>query len=147
MFPATRPIRIRLTEPAVAAAAVRSHLPATDVSRRKALDTAESWLTQCELWLDGGRLLLTSPRSHNRYTCTRTSCTCIAGAHSLTCWHRAAAAIVRAAWDAARPRYRCPHCAGPMVDATTYGGEPSVACLACGHERMPQTCDELKAWG
>jgi len=134
LYPSMRPVPFRLDSEAVRAAAAALSERVTE-PQRVALDTARIHLTgQAQLALDGGRLVLTSPRSSNRYTCTRTSCDCEAGRFNRLCWHRAAAAIVRHIWDRARPLVRCPHCLGPMVASRTIGGERSVSCLACQHE-------------
>jgi hypothetical protein len=134
IYPSARPVSFRLDSEAVRAAAAALSERVTE-PEKVAIETARIHLMgQAQLALDAGRLVLTSPRSSNRYTCTRTTCDCAAGKHGKLCWHRAAASIVRWIWDRARPLVRCPHCLGPMVAARTIGGERSVACLVCSHE-------------
>jgi hypothetical protein len=148
-YPSQRPIPFALDPDAVRAAAAALNERAPTEPLRTALDTARVHLTShAQLALDGGRLLLTSPRSERRYTCTRTRCDCDAFRFNRLCWHRAAAMIVRHIWDSAQPHVRCPHCFGPMIASRTHGGERSVSCLVCRHE-LPFVAVEalsLAAW-
>lgn len=137
-YPSPRPVPFTLDTAAIqdAAAAALAHVPMRE-PERVAFETARIHLTgRAQLALDGGKLRLTSPRSHDTYLCTRVSCTCQAGKHGRYCWHRAAAALIRSIWDRARPLVRCPHCYGPMVAAHTHAGERSVQCLVCAHELL-----------
>lgn len=146
-FPATEPVPITLDALSLTAAAEQARAAVRDDAERRRIDTALAHLRgSAQLALNGGRLLLTSPHSTNRYLCTRTSCTCEAARFGRACWHRAAAMLVRAVWDAARPSWRCPYCIGPMVASRTYGGERSYTCLVCGHERHAATMDGLIPW-
>lgn len=136
-YPSARPVAFRIDAEAVRAAAAAMLATVTPEPQRVAIKAAQLHLTgQAQLALFGGKLLITSPRSRNRYTCTRTSCTCEAAQYRRFCWHRGAAQIVRRIWDADQPVARCPHCLGPMVASRTYGGERSVCCLACQHELL-----------
>jgi hypothetical protein len=149
-FPTRRAIPFRLSTEAVAAAAaaLREHIPESDKAQLVALDAAVVHLRgHAQLHLAAGKLLITSPRSSNQYTCTREHCTCMAAKNHLPwCWHRKAACIVRFIWDAADPRRRCPYCLGPMIGSHTYGGEQSYSCLVCQHEVMRTVASDLRPW-
>lgn len=143
-YPSAKPVAFWLDAEAVrAAAAVLSK--AADKPELAAFDAARLHLTSSAcLALDAGRLLITSAHRPERYTCTRTSCTCKAGQFNRQCWHKAAATVVRWIWDRSKPLVRCPHCYGPMVATRTIGGERSVSCLVCSHELLFGAIEQLQ---
>ena len=133
-YPSTKPLPFRINAAAVIAAAAALRSRELFAFQNQLSDAEKHLCGHARLALDGGKLLLTSPRSQQRYTCTRTECSCEGAQHRRYCWHRAAATIIRSVWDKQLPLVRCPYCLGPMLDTHTIGGERSVACLVCSHE-------------